>query len=434
MLWLAMMLVWQADLRGQFTRGDVSMPCAADTLQVEFVKGESTLDLYFADNKNHLNSFTDRLLQLTEECHHCLSVIVYAGASPEGPAELNRRLGERRAQAMVDAIATRLADRGRSHLMPRITIVNEGARWQALRQAVSLSAEPWRDRVLAILQQPTLTTGANAWLLDPRELQLRQLDGGRVWKQLDATYLPPLRSAGTAVIARSPITPATAGRRDTIVVIDTVYYLPEGGGEYGRYGLNGRHGYYKRKIKYSAPIDSAGLWLLKTNLPVLATGCPNLGIERSLGRRWSLQLYGAWTWYTLSHNAFANELLYGAVELRHYLGNRHRRSTLSGWFLAIGGGAGYYDLEWRSKGYQGEAVNAYVALGYQHRFGRKRQWAFEVDLGAGALLTRYRYYYGSTLHPPGHEETYDDHLMWQRTDRLNWIGPNWLSISIGRRI
>lgn len=87
-----------------------------------------------------------------------------------------------------------------------------------------------------------------------------------------------------------------------------------------------------------------------------------------------------------------------------------------------------------SKGYQGEVLNAYLALGYQHRFGKERRWAFEVEPGAGALFTDYRYYHGSTLYSKGHEEHYDDHLMWQRTDRLNWIGPNWLSISIGRKL
>lgn len=417
--------LWLAALFCATVAGTAAQP--ADTLEVRFRLRESDLDLGFDGNGQRLDAFMERLRELQEARVSDLCIKVFAGASPEGPAELNRRLGERRGAALRQLLQQRMEDDGLATGCQRILVYNQGARWGQLSQLVARSDEPWRDRVLSVLRQPAPVGGE--WLQDPRETALRRMDGGSVWRELSARYLPLLRSGGTAVLARLSGQPLP-GRRDTLVIRDTVYYLPMAGasGTFGASGTSGTSGGRQRR----PPIHDRP-WALKTNLLLLATGTPNLQAEHTLGSsgRWSIAVEGAFAWWTLSHGAYANELVYGGVELRRWLGHRERRHSLSGWHVGLAVAGGLYDLEWKSRGYQGEALTACLNLGWQCRFGRRRQWCADLGVGLGMLFTHYREYQGSSIFPEGHEERYDDHLMFQRHGHLNWFGSPHVNISIG---
>lgn len=186
--------------------------------------------------------------------------------------------------------------------------------------------------------------------------------------------------------------------------------------------------------KLSKPKHRQPVWLLRTNIPLLFTGfTPNLQAELSLDHkdRWSLNLEGIFSWWTFARNAYANQLMLGTLELRRWLGSRWKHHTLDGWHigLAIGGGIG--DVEWKSSGYQAEVIAGYVNVGWQRRFGRRRQWAIDLGVGVGYAHIPYRRYDGSSTFPVGKEEEYDDHLMWQESSRTNWFGATHLNISIG---
>lgn len=390
-------------------------PSASDTLEVRFRLGLSELDPTFADNSKSLDEFIDRIKKMDDSSLEDVNICIYGGASPEGPNELNRRLGEQRAVSLHKVLEQRLREEGLGRFADRISTVNQGARWGALYSLVSNSNEPWRDEVLKVLRKKD--KNAADWTLDPREAELRKMHKGAIWHELNARYLPVLRSSGTAVITREPlvVTDPVTGHCDTLVLRDTVYYVPEPIPYRDGYSYHGRG------------------WALKTNFIPWVTATPNLQAEFTLGHKnkWSIEVEGMMAWWTLSHNAYANEILYGSVELRRWLGNRRVRNTLSGWHVGLAVGGGYYDLEWKSDGYQGEVINSYINIGYQHRFGRYRQWLFDAGIGVGYLYSPYRKYYGSSKFPVGKEEQYDDHLMWQETSRRNWFGATHANISIG---
>ena len=88
-------------------------------------------------------------------------------------------------------------------------------------------------------------------------------------------------------------------------------------------------------------------------------------------------------------------------------------------------------MEWKSKGYQADVFSGFVNIGWQRRFGRRKQWAFDAGIGLGYAYIPYRRYEGSTRFPVGKEEEYDDHLMYQETRQLNWFGTPHVNISIG---
>ncbi|MBR4898858.1 MAG: DUF3575 domain-containing protein [Prevotella sp.] len=372
-----------------------------DTLEVKFRVGQSDIDLSYADNERRIAEFT----RLVKEYYASvpmsqLKFDIFTGASPEGPTELNKRLGEQRGVALRNLLKQRLGDQA-----PQMAVVNKGARWGELYQMVDKSNEEWREDVLRILsKQPA----QDNWRVDPREQQLRKLKNGAVWRELDQRYLPVLRASGMAVIASIPEV-----QKDTIVIInkDTIYYLPE--------PIPGEI------------IDHRPFWAVKTNLLLWGVIAPNVQLEIPLGHknRWSVEAEVFLPWWTWSHNAHAEQFFDWGLELRYWLGNRERHHTLDGWHIGLAVAMGYYDFEWeRSHGYQGEYVNTYVNFGWQKRIST--HWAFDAGVGLGYIPTQYREYLGSSVFPEGYEEEYDEHLMWQRTQWRHILGLTHANLTI----
>lgn len=380
-----------------------------DTLTIRFRLDSIHVDMGYIDNAKVWATFEENYRKYFATHDSLpLRVDIYSGASPEGPAAHNIWLGENRGVALQNQIRQLLNGRKAKYV-----IHNEGPRWDALFNVVAASDEPWREEVLRILRQPASPDDSKR---DHREQALRTLRGGTVWPVLLKKYLEPLRSGTSAVLsflnARD-----TIYMRDTVVLAMTIY--PEKKA--------------KHEKKERGPVLRQPVWILRTNMPLLGLGTPNLQAEVSLDRhdRWSVNVEGVFSWWTFSHNAYANQIIYGSAELRRWLGNRAHHHTLDGWHIGLAVAGGYGDVEWRSEGYQAEVYSAYVNIGWQHRFGKRRQWAFDAGIGLGYAFINWRKYKGSSLFPVGKEEQYDDHLMWQETNHTNWIGTPHLNISIG---
>lgn len=374
----------------------------SDTLEVRFRVGQSDIDLSYADNARRIDAFTDIVKRrYANASREELQLNIFTGASPEGPDELNRRLGEERGRALKALLRERLGEG------IHIAVYNEGARWGQLADRLYASKEPWAWDALKVLSRSTEKDG---WKRDPREDRLRKLDGGRVWSHLEADYLPALRSSGSAIIMQ-------LNRRqiDTLVIRDTIIYKPE------------------PCKPYVEPADTRPVWAIKTNFLLWGVVAPNIQIERALGKnnRWSLEAEVFWPWWTWNHNFQAEQFGNVGLELRYWLGNRKNHHSLDGWHLGLAAAAGYYDFEWKKhKGYQGEYTNTYLNLGYQHRFGKNKHWAIDGGIGFGWIATNRRYYLGSSVFPVGYEEERDDHLMWQNTKWRHFIGATHLNVSI----
>lgn len=374
-----------------------------DTLSVMFRTGQSEIDLRYENNEQRVADFIDHIsTNYRDVAPQYMTLTIFAGASPEGPAELNRRLGEQRGVALRKLLLDRMPGR-----VANITVVNQGARWGDLYKMVEESSEPWRDDVLRILEK---RPSDDAWDGDNREQKLRKLNRGRVWRDLSERYLPSLRCSGTAVITELPL----PMQKDTVVVLDTVVYLP---------------------VPYpEIYVDHQKLWAVKTNLLLWGVIAPNVQLEIPLGdcHLWSIEGEIFFPWWTWSHNAHAEQFLNLGAELRYWLGDRTLHHTLDGWHVGVGLGLGYYDFEWkRSEGWQGEYLNLYCNIGYQHRFGRHRQWLVDGGIALGYIPTKYRHYLGSSVFPVGNEEEYDHHLMWQDSGWKHIIGATHVNVTLG---
>ena len=364
----------------------------------------------YRDNRARWNSFTGGFeKQFSSRDLSNIRFDVYAGASPEGPAHHNTWLGENRGQAIARLLRTRYGKVG------AIEVHNEGARWAALRSSVASSDEPWRDEVLRILDSSAASP--TSALRDPRELQLRQLHGGAVWPVLLERHLAPLRSSGSAIV--SVINPP-----DTVVVHDTVFIaapVPP----------------VIHDTIYSVPQpDTVRCWkpivAIKTNVLFDALLAPNLEVEVPLGwSRWSIMAEWWTPWYRWKGNEarhnHAYELLMLGGELRYWFSRREAECPrlLRGHFLGIYVAGGKYDVQWSTasndhEGWQGEYFSVGATYGYA--FHLSRHWRLELSASVGYIDGPQRYYHGM----------FDDtHLIWQRNQRLNYVGPTKLKVSFG---
>lgn len=401
----------------------------ADTLSIRFRLDSIRIDMGYEDNALHWNTFEENFRKNYAHLNAAnLRLDIYAGASPEGTAAHNRWLGENRGLATRRLVRQRLGDK-----VGTIIVHNEGARWEGLYDLVAASHEPWRDEVLRIIDQPA---GINENLRDPRETLLRNLHGGTVWPILVERYLAPLRSGATAILSWQN------GGRDTIVVRDTVfivnqpyYVIGDGTNVKGQFTAADakaqraakearRDSIRQERMKFPA-------WAVKTNLLLWGVVAPNIEVEIPLGHknRWSMEIEYFAPWFTWSHNAHASQFQNLGIEFRHWLGHRLNHPWLQGWHIGLAVAGGYYDIEWKKhEGYQGEYINGYWNIGYQHRWGM--HWGLDFGLGVGVMVTNYRHYYGGSVFPQNHLEPYDKHLIWHDTDHRIWYGPCHANVSL----
>ena len=159
---------------------------------------------------------------------------------------------------------------------------------------------------------------------------------------------------------------------------------------------------------------------LKTNLLFDAAMIPNVEIELPLGRRWSLNGEYMFPWWLLKDDKYCLQVLSGGLEGRYWLGNRAKRSVLTGHFLGFYAGGGKYDLQWERNGYQGEFfIASGLSYGYTHRIARNLR--MEYTVGIGLLRTGYRHYHARDKYQM---------LLWQNDGNYTWVGPTKIKISL----
>lgn len=107
---------------------------------------------------------------------------------------------------------------------------------------------------------------------------------------------------------------------------------------------------------------------LKTNMLHDAALIPDLGIELSVGRRFSLSLEGGCAWWNSDSRHRTWRLRGALAEMRVWLGHRPLSRALTGHHVALYGAVFDYDFEFGHKGWQTPEANFSVGLGYGYSF------------------------------------------------------------------
>lgn len=166
---------------------------------------------------------------------------------------------------------------------------------------------------------------------------------------------------------------------------------------------------------------------LKTNLLMDIPLALNAEVEMPVPGRWSVAAGAVFPWWLWQDRRNCMQLMAGTVEVRKWFGwfpGRH--FTLTGWFAGMSAGAGYYDLERRGKGWQGEFILApELSIGFAHPLCCcDSRWRVEFAIGAGVLRTRYREY--RQMRGPDNKW----HLIRQHGGTYTWFGPTRAEVSL----
>lgn len=148
-------------------------------------------------------------------------------------------------------------------------------------------------------------------------------------------------------------------------------------------------------------------FIFKSNLLYDAMLAPSLEIEYLINDHWSVGVETSIAWWHNNNKHWYYQMATLIPELRYRFDARK-----DGHYHSVGlfGGAGWYDLEYKKTGYQGELWMA--GLSYSYTFPIRRYLGFEAGAGVGFMSAKYEEYLPM-----------DGHYAYQRTSRTNFLGP-----------
>lgn len=384
---------------------------------IELPRGVAKLDDYPA-----FNEAADELSRvLSDSSKELLEVFVCGSASPDGLWGYNEKLS----QARTDA--------GAAYLMKvtgipadRIRKVSLNEDWDRLAEMVEASDMPYKAQVLQLIR-------TKKW--GERKRALQDLDGGRVWQQLEREFFPALRCVRFAIYCRWDESKPYLVKPDTVYIrkTDTIYIKKEI--------------YYIEKkdtvivnnpVIVEKPVEKAPepkkyiyeptTWRLglKTNLAADAVLPGNLGIEFQLSDHLSLDLMGM---YSEINTVFPckDTKVYGITpEFRYW----PKSAVRKGHFFGLHGNVIWYTTKWADGLIYQNISNTQPAwsvgltYGYSLGLGKNDRWGLEFYLGAG---------YGTYTQKVGEWNEVDSE--WQRVDIQNkrYLGITRFGINLNYR-
>lgn len=346
-----------------------------DSVKVYFRQGKSAFDPVFQDNVWRLAELSNKVKQLQlDSLARVERVEVIGSASPEGSDEVNRRLTQERARAILEYL--------RPHLRfdeSNFEVAFNQLDWDFLEALVREDSRvPQRDEVLR--------------LIGGRDLAgLKKMQSA--WNYMLQNLFPEMRATVVAfeyMALESELKKAAGIVEPEVVVVpeepkpEPVAVIPPLPDDDEAFSLD-------------LSEDRPWSFYLKTNFLSWALLEANLGIEFEMGRHFSFSIpvyYTALDWFDIRTKF---RVAGTQPELRYWF-----RDNFSGPFLAAHGTFGYYNValsnqEYRIQDRDGKhpAYGGGLNFGWKFRLdpGRADRWGLELSLGAGYLHLDYDRFY-----------------------------------------
>ena len=376
-------------------------------IAIHFPVNQSRLINNFSENAKSLK-LLDKLMNDKSFYFDIDSIVISGYASPEGPTLINSRLSFERARAVKWYIAQNFPHVSSSKIFTVGKLVDLQAVAEIIDNDLSV---PFRNEAINVLAMKGLPD------IDRLSL-LKEVGNGAVIEHITKYYAASLRNATGIMFYRAS---------DRVVVVDTVIIKQPG----DTIVINNP----ADTIIIKQPGDTVKindldsfrkpLFAVKTNMLFDLATAINLELEIPLGDRWSLLGELVSPWWLIEDKQYAFQAVHANLETRVWLGDRANRPRLTGWFAGVYAGAGYYDVEWGSLGYQGKFhISTGLTTGFAHTLGKKGNFRMEYSLGAGYFKTDY-----SSYNPIfGIDDQW--HLIRQRSGNFTWIGPTRFKISL----
>ena len=158
-----------------------------DELEIVFKVSKIEIDPTVFNNEVTFGRILEAVDKIFSDPKYRLDKIQVAGyASPEGPPQFNKWLGENRAKALINYIISQRPEYNLT--MDDFEIVNGEENWVGLRRVVAESDIELKDKVIAIIDDEDIPT-------ERKKLRIEALDRGWTWKRMLREIYPHLRSA-----------------------------------------------------------------------------------------------------------------------------------------------------------------------------------------------------------------------------------------------
>ena len=335
-----------------------------DSVRVYFRVGKSVFQPAYENNGPRLRDVAARVRTARRSDMVTIDRIsILASSSPEGSMELNEKLANARAKAIVDYLH-------KNYVFDDdiLDVQYEVLDWDRFLRLVEADPNvPERNNVLEIIK------GKN-WDA------LNELKGTACWKYMLKNIYPGLRS--TFAVFEYSIDLETEMDL-TIEPEETIIEIPP---------------VEKVEDKIIAPEPAAALTpqrardaCVKTNLLMYPLLIPSIGYEFHFADRWSasvLVYYSALNWFNITTKF---RVLGLQPEVRYWFTDHFfaGANLTFGWYnIAWNGEYRYQDHKQSTPAYGGGILG-----GYQTLFPKSKHWGFELTLGAGVMPLHYDIYY-----------------------------------------
>lgn len=369
-----------------------------ELVMLHFRVGRSLLEKDFMGNIKSLEiinrTFSDT--SLVEKMDY---VTITSASSPEGNTTANEKLAKDRALAVKGYIMWKHPHLDRS----KIYTYSVGEDWSGLRKMVEDDKYvPARDEVIEVLNKPISN--------DQRKAMLKNIDGGKAYAYIAKNMLPYLRGAAACMIYfKGDGQDADTVEVEPIPVIQEVVRVDTVLVE------------KPVPVVETVEVDKPHYYAVKTNLLYDAALLPNVAFEFSLGKRWSMEVEGMWSWWnTRTTHKFCHRIQMGSIEGRKWLGNP-AKTPLTGHYLGVYAMGGSFDLRYNTtKGYQSDfGYSAGVSYGYSKPL--RKRLNLELGLAVGYAGGEYKKYTYDSKH---------DRFPWISTHDLSYFGLTKAKVSL----
>ncbi len=376
-------------------------------------------------NDKTFRELTDEVLPgVSRDSLRVVRMQMRGAASPEGPFDFNRQLGEGRLKALYNHVRERLQLPSTDNIKFETEIEDYNYLCRQMEQAGDKDYERVKllyDRYIPNHQYKEMKRA------------LQRMDGGKVWRRLLVTYFPSLRAARVIIICQKPSKPQVT---EPPVPVDTVKPAPV--------------------EPWLERVPRRELLSVKTNMlfyGVYMPGgynkwcpIPNIAIEY-------YPLHGHFTfgasydnpWWQHYHHHKYFQIRNYQLETRYYmrpgdieLNPEGEGAAFKGWYWQAYVHAGIFGICFdENRGWMGEGIGAGVGGGYVLPISKKGHWRLEFQAQFGVFHCGYDpYQYENPVDPNYHDDLY--YYKWtdrpqffkKRQYRYTWVGPTRIGVTL----
>ena len=377
---------------------------------VRFRVASSVIELGYGGNEESLAEIVNLLKEVESNPDMELTEVQFCGsASPEGGFQLNRRLANNRRTNVERYIRQRVN-------LPDslITRCESSEMWNKLSFYVEQSDMPRKNEVLhQIRETPEFTYNKRGVLVDSRKKRLMDMNYGRTWNYMLREFFPSVRNATVMTVyfkqKEKPQPEPAVETKDPTPTVEPTDTVPQ-------------------QVDVSPISEKRNAYFaVKTNLLYDALAVPNIGVEFSLGKRWSVAADWMYAWWSKNSKHRYWRIYGGGLSARKWFGKASEVKPLQGHHIGLNAQMFTYDFEFGGKGYMAgepgsnmwERMNYSIAAEYGYSMPIARRLNLDFSIAAGYMGGRYYKYI-----------PLDNHYVWQTTKDRNWWGPTKLEISL----